>query len=60
MNHGKSQLRMNLKHRTGDGRGRTTKSRGLQRNASVTEEEDVDGGRRKRQRESQGWGEEED
>jgi len=51
MNHGKSQLCINIKHRT-------TKTRGLQRTASVAEEEDVDGGKRKQQRElgSEGGG----
>lgn len=46
---------MNIKHRSSDGRGRTTKRRGLQRTASGAEEEDVDVGRRKQRREL-GWG----
>lgn len=54
MNHGKSQLCVNIKHRSSDGRGRTTKRRGLQRTASGAEE-DVDVGRRKQRREL-GWG----
>lgn len=53
MNHGKSQLCVNIKH--SDGRGGITKSRGLQRAASGAEEEDVGVGRRKQQREL-GWG----
>lgn len=55
VSHGKSQLCVNIKHRRSDGRGRTTKRKGLQRTASGAEEEDVDVGRRKQRREV-GWG----
>lgn len=43
---------MNIKHRTGDGRGKTTRRRGLQRTASVAEEEDRG---RMKQSELGGW-----